>query len=119
MEIQVQFTIATARQVKKCLSIAMKEECNGCQIQHGSQLQHQCVMLEDEEERVRFCLDKALEIVEWKFVKFEMFGHMRPSLVLRLPGCYDDEKWLRDVWRNEPEREMLVNILTRMLMKED
>ena len=112
MESHVQFTLATVRQVKQWLPLAIRKACNGCQIDHPSQLQHQCVMLEDDEERVRFCLDKALDMVDWKAVRTDMLQHMRTALILVHPCCYDDEEWLRNVWCDEEKKDVLVTLLT-------
>ena len=69
MEAQVQLIKLTAGHVSHYLEEAMLNECNGCMISHGSQLQHSCLMLSGED-RIRFCLDRALLLVDWeKFTK--------------------------------------------------
>ena len=50
MEIELQLNNAVACQLKPLIPFAMKKECNGRFVDHPSQLQHECVMLEDEEE---------------------------------------------------------------------
>ena len=68
-------------------------------------------MLEEDEERVRFCLNKALDMVDWKAVRTDMFQHMRTVLILQHPGCYEDEEWLRNVWQDEEKKDVLVTLL--------
>lgn len=71
MEVQLQLVKAVARQVRKCLGVAMKAECNGCVEKHPSQIQHECVKLEGED-AVRFALDHALRLVRWDMVKRDL-----------------------------------------------
>ena len=84
MEIQLQLVKATARRVKRLLDRAMQKECYGCEVSHPSQIQHQCVMIEDPEERIRFCLDRALRMVNWKKVQTDLSRQR----TLQCPTCY-------------------------------
>ena len=58
MEIQLQLVKTTARLVHCFLAQAMNFECNGCLVEHPTQLKHECFMLSGEY-HVKFCLDLA------------------------------------------------------------
>ena len=65
MDIQIQLVSIIAIEIKPLLRQAMKECCDGCRHHHASQKQHQCLMLEDREAWIYFCLDKALDLINW------------------------------------------------------
>ena len=104
MELELQLVRAVVREVRLQIPSAMEEECNGCYFQHPSQLQHECIMLE--EERIRFCIDRALDMVDWQKVSTEWW-QLRG---VECPGCQED-KWLRELWRDECMIEMLITVL--------
>ena len=111
MEIELQLINAVARQLKPLIPSAMKKECNGCFSDHPSQLQHECVMLEDEEERIRFVIDTALGMVQWKKVWNDFWKHLSVFHVLRCPRCFDDEDWLRRIFCDPDTKQKLIAAL--------
>ena len=64
MECQLQLVQTTACHLRSFLERAMKLQCNGYLVNHPSQLQHECLILSGED-RIRFCLDQALLLVNW------------------------------------------------------
>ena len=47
----------------------VEDRCNGCQIDHPSQLQHSCLWLEDDDWEVDSILEEALSKVDISYVK--------------------------------------------------
>ena len=99
MEIKVQLVSATAREVESWLNPAMHELCNGCYFDHPSQIQHECLMLEGEE-RIRFCIYKALDMLDWKKVSQDWWQHLSVAHQIACPRHCGDIDWLRHVWRD-------------------
>ena len=64
MECQLQLAQTTARHVHRLLDQAIEFKCDGCSVDHPSQLKHECLMLSGEA-HIRFCLDQALLLVDW------------------------------------------------------
>ena len=103
MECQLQLVQTTARYVRCFLDEAMEFECNGCSVDHPSQLQHECIMLGGED-RIRFCLDQALLLVDWKRVKTDFdqsWSYTR----------FHDKVWYQTLWPNDGWYEQLVSAL--------
>ena len=101
MECQLQLVQTTARHVRCFLDQAMEFECNGCSVDHPSQLQHECLMLSGED-RIRFCLDQALVLVDWEKVKTDFdqsWAHTR----------FHDKVWYQILWTNDGWYEQLVS----------
>ena len=113
MEIELQLIRATARQVKHWLASAMTQECNGCFHDHPSQVQHECVMLEDED-RIRFCLNKALDLVDWKKVSDDWWQHLSFVQTMGCPRRFEDLNWLRELWNYQDMNESLVVALLNL-----
>ena len=59
MEIQLQLFGAVARQLQPYLDHALRAQCNGCLVDHPSQYQHKCIMLEGED-GIRYGLELVL-----------------------------------------------------------
>ena len=103
MEAQVQLIKLTARHVSHYLEEAMLNECNGCVISHGSQLQHSCLMLSGED-RIRFCLDRALLLVDWE--------KLTKAFVQSYPQFnFHDKEWFQTLWADVTWYNQLVSAL--------
>ena len=103
MECQLQLAQTTARHVHCFLDEAIEFECNGCSVEHPSQLQHECLMLSGEA-HIRFCLDQALLLVDWERVKTDFdqsWSHTR----------FHDKVWYQTLWPNDGWYEQLVSAL--------
>ena len=103
MECQLQLVQTTARHVCSFLEQAMKLQCNGCLVNHPSQLQHECLMLSGED-RVRFCLEQALLLVNWGQVKTDFdqkWAHTR----------FRDKVWYQTLWTDDSWYEQLLSAL--------
>ena len=109
MEIQLKLVEATARHARYVLGEAVDMECNGCLVDHPSQLQHECVMLSGED-RIRFCLDRALLLLDWIEVKQEFWNNVTldPSCCHE---CFHDVEWYKTLWNDEDWWEQLVSAL--------
>ena len=103
MEAQLQLVKTTARHVRCFLDQAMDSECNGCLVNHPSQLQHECLML-DGEDHIRFCLDRALLLVDWENVKND-FVQSYPQSNFR------DKNWFQTLWADDIWYDQLVSAL--------
>ena len=103
MEAQMQLVRLAARHVHYFLDHAMNFECNGCSVDHPSQLQHECLML-DGEDRIRFCLDQALLLVDWGQVKHE-FEKSCPRV------CSHGKEWFQTLWADVSWYDQLVSAL--------
>ena len=110
MELELQLVRDVVREVRWWIPSAMEEEYNGCYFQHPSQLHHDCFM--SEEEIIRFCIDQALDMVDWQ-VSTEWW-QLRG---VECPGCHED-KWLRELWRDECMNEMLITVLLNSVVGE-
>ena len=106
MEVQLQLVKATARHVRYFLGQAVDVQCNGCRVNHGSQLQHECVMLSGED-RIRFGLHQDLVLVDWDKVK-EDFDHSCSSI-----SSYDSH-WIKNLWNDQMWYEQLVSSLVML-----
>ena len=103
MEAQVQLIKLTAQHVSHYLEEAMLNECNGCVISHGSQLQHACLMLSGED-RIRFCLDRALLLVDWE--------KLTKAFVQSYPQFnFHDKEWFQTLWADVTWYNQLVSAL--------
>ena len=103
MECQLQLVQTAARHVRCFLDETMEFECNGCSVDHPSQLQHECIMLGGED-RIRFCLDQALLLVDWERVKTDFdqsWSHTR----------FHDKVWYQTLSTNDGWYEHLVSAL--------
>ena len=109
MEFQLQLVLAMARVVRTVLNEAMVKECNGCMVNHASQIHHECLMLSGED-RIRFCLDRAILLVDWEKVK-EGFWNQITLDVMEWPSCFWDDEWIQNLWNDEDWREQLVSAL--------
>ena len=123
MDIQIQLVSIIASEIKPLLHQAMTECCCGCQHQHPSQKQHQCIMLEDREAWIYFCLDRALDLLNWK----KIGNDFRRRLTLdRIIHCSqhlneykrlsDDHNRLEESCRKDRMKEKLV---WTMLLQDD
>ena len=85
MEIELQLINEVARQLKPLIRSAMKRECNGGFFDHRSQLQHACVILEDEEEKFCFVINTTLGMVQLNKVWNDYWKHLSVFHVLHCP----------------------------------
>ena len=109
MEFQLQLVLAMARVVRTVLNEAMVKECNGCMVNHASQIHHECIMLSGED-RIRFCLDRAILLVDWEKVK-EGFWSQITLDVMEWPSHFWDDEWFQNLWNDEDWWEQLVSAL--------
>ena len=109
MEIQLQLVQAMARVVRGILNEAMAIECNGCVVSHPSQIQHECLMLSGEA-RIRYCLGRAILLLNWVKVKEEFWNHITLD-VMDWPSCFWDDAWFQNLWSDEDWWEQLVSAL--------
>ena len=110
MEIHLQLVKTVARQVRKCLDETVKAQCSGCLVNHPSQHQHECIMLEGED-KIRFGLEFALTLVDWVRVRQDFWHHLSIKHMLKLPNCYNDVNWLQNLWEDETWKEFLMSAL--------
>ena len=103
MEAQLQLVKTTASHVRCFIDQAMNFECNGCLADHPSQINHECLMLSGED-RIRFCLDRALLLVDWEKVKTD-FHHSCPQT------SFHDQEWFQTLWTDNSWFEQLVSAL--------
>ena len=103
MEAQKQLVMVTARYVSLHLQNAMLIECNGCLVHHASQIEHECVMLTGEE-RIRFCLDKALTLVDWEKVKNDF-------VQISSAPYFPDKNCIQHLWTNASWLKQLMFVL--------
>ena len=101
MEAQLQLVKTTASHVRCFIDQAMNFECNGCLVDHPSQINHECLMLSGED-RIRFCLDRALLLVDWEKVKTD-FHHSYPQT------SFHDQEWFQTLWSDNSWFERLVS----------
>ena len=109
MEIQLQFVQVTARVVRGILNDAMVKECNGCLVNHPSQIHHECLMLSGED-CIRFCLDRAILLVDWVKVKEEFWSHITLD-VMEWPSRFWNDEWFQNLWSDGDWWEQLVSAL--------
>ena len=110
MELQLKLVETAAHHVHHCLGEAMKVECNGCLVDHPSQIKHECVMLEGEE-FIRFCLNKALALVDWDEVKSSFWQRLDIHHMVKCPPCYDKSLFFKKLWQDEYWKNQLVSAL--------
>ena len=94
MDIQIQLVSIIAREIKPILQQAMKECCVGCLHDHGSQKRHQCIMLEDREAWIYFCLDKALDLISWRKIANDFHQRLGLDPIIRCSQHLSDYKRL-------------------------
>ena len=95
MECQLQLAQTTARHVHRLLDQAIEFKCDGCSVDHPSQLQHECLMLSGEA-HIRFCVDQALLLVDWGKVKTDFdrsWSHIRFHDKVRYQTLWTDDSW--------------------------
>ena len=93
----------TAQHVSHYLEEAMLNECNGCILSHGSQLQHSCLMLNGED-RIKFCLDRALLLAYWEKLK-------KVFVQSYLQFNFYDKEWFQTLWADAIWYDQLVSAL--------
>ena len=99
-----------AKHIDRVLDDAMTQLCNGCQINHSSQHQHDCLVIEDKGRRVCFALNKALDMVDWGFIKEDFLEELTDSQARCLCSCFDDSMWWRELCKTDL-RDMLYDLL--------
>ena len=60
------------------------------------------------EDRIRFCLNKALDLIDWKKVSDDLWQHLSIGETLRCPRHYEDLDWLRELWNDQDMNDSLV-----------
>ena len=110
MEIQLQLVSAVARQLQPYLDHALRAQCNGCLVDHPSQYQHECIMLEGED-GIRYGLELALTLIDWNAVKHDFWQHVSINHMINLPKCYNDVNWLQKLYQYDSCKELLVSAL--------
>ena len=98
-----------AKQVDLALDAAMRQLCNGCQINHPSKHQHMC-LTQDKGMRVCFALNEALDMIDWGYIKEDFFEELTDSKALYLCPCFGDSMWRRELCKSDL-RDMLYDIL--------
>ena len=116
-QMQVQLVRAMVLAVRDVVNEAMTMECSGCFVNHPSQIEHQCLMLGGEE-RLRFCLDRALLMLDWIKVK-EEFWKQQTQDVFEWPSRFWDVEWFQHFWSDESWWEQLLNGLLSQLHPDD
>ena len=111
MNIQMHVVKTVADHVDKFLDEAIHQLCQGCQIDHPSQRRHDCLMIEDKEERIYWALTTALKMLDWQKVKEDFFSRLTTSQILRCCPCFDDSTWWANLWKNEKWEDMLIDCL--------
>ena len=111
MNIQVKVVEAVAKHVNRVLDDAMHVLCNGCQVNHPSQHQHPCIMIEDRDSRVYYGLTQALKMLNWDQVKKDFFSQLTIAENLRCCSCFDDTNWWRNLWKEVSWEELLIDCL--------
>ena len=111
MHIQVQMVKTVAEHVDRILDTAIQAVCNGCQVDHPSQHQHDCIMIEDRESRVFYGLRPALKMLNWNEVKQDFFHRVSMSQLLRCGSCFDNVNWWRNLWKEATWEELLIDCL--------
>ena len=97
MDIQDLMVKTVVKHVNGALDCAMQLLCNGCEINHPSQNQHSCLMIEDRETRVCLALNEALHMVDWEDIKEDFFEELTTSQLLRCCPCFEDNEWWKDL----------------------
>ena len=109
MEIELQMVFAVAWEVKLRLSTVMYKLYNGCYYNYSSQVQHKCLMLDDEE-RIRLCVETALDMVDWNKSQ-DWQEDLTIAEQIRCPLQCNDFNWFRHVFRDMDMKEKLIAVL--------
>ena len=111
MDIQDLMVKTVAAHVNQVLDAAMRARCNGCKIDHPSQMQHDCVMIEDKATRVFLALNEALEMLDWKDVQEDFFDELSVSQLLRCCPCFEATTWWSDLFRRDLRDDLISCVL--------
>ena len=100
-DLYVQLVRAYVHHMEGVLDMAISHLCLGCSCERPSQIQHDvCVMME-EEERVRHCFWKCLELVSEEAIMQTFTARLDISAILRCPGTFYTKKFRRCLWSRE------------------
>ena len=101
---------AAARELKLWLYTATYKLCNGCYYNQSSPVQHECLMPEDEE-RIRLCIETALDMVDWKKVSQDWWQHLTIAhQICCNPQC-NDINWFCHVFGDMDMKEKFIAVL--------
>lgn len=114
------YNFVFAIEIKKNLFQTAMENCYGCHIDHGSQKQHDCVML-DQETQLGLYFEKTLDKVEVFDVVEDWYSAVHctnipaafiDSFILKL----QDEDWQREnIPRNEEWKDKQFEMVERLI----
>ena len=90
-----------ALHLKPLIPKVAKSLCYGCEVDHPSQIQHDVCLMMETEERVRFCLREAADLVDDRKVMAAFQVMMNFSRALRHPAEVYVEEWRRQLWEEE------------------
>lgn len=100
MEFYTQLVRAYAKHIEPLVKPVMKKLCHGCQVDHPSQHQHDCLMME-EEEKIRYCLDDCLKLINEREVMDTFTEAMTIAAILRCPNHLYEKHFRRHLWVHE------------------
>lgn len=85
-----------------CVQPVAEKICNGCLIQHGSQDQHNVCLL-PEAEKVEYCLDKAVKLLDEDEIQKYVVG--LPHAIWKVTLVHDkfwrQTLWSRPCWQDK------------------
>ena len=114
MNVYVQLVRAYASNMEAFVPIATKLVCYGCFVDHSSPSEHDVCIMMTEEERVRRCLRKCLQMIDEQKVMKSFIANLDVSEILRCEYSsiiFNKENrkqlWLRKDWVVDVVREIL------------
>ena len=98
---------AYAVYLKRVIPDVAKELCYGCQVNHPSQVQHDVCLMMDDEERIDYCLEMAMTLLnESKVLKLFRRVSSLDKCFLEPTYIYEKE-WRSQLWKDDEWRKMV------------
>ena len=105
---QVQLVKAYSYHLERHLDDVVSKLCHGCVIDHPSQKQHDVCLIMKEENRILYCLDACLELIDEREVMRDFSKLFSIRHLLRCPENIFNGEFRRCLWCNSNWLEAVV-----------
>lgn len=110
------FDFLYAKALYECLSITVKRECYGCEVDHPSQVQHACVMY-DQDEHISMYFEKLLDSVNEDDILFSWSEIVDTMNILPELLALQKFKMYSDEWRASMKTDQWREKMKKMILK--
>ena len=90
-----------ALHIHKLMPSVIKKKCFGCEMGRDSQLDHDICQMMDVDERVKYCLQDAVKLVDERQVTMSLRRMLSMKKFLCHPGYIFTTAWRSQLWDDE------------------